>query len=71
MATRKSGAAAAAHSHAELEAELAALKKEVAALRKDSKSKSSGGSDPRVDKLLNMLKELSESWKNRLEKVGL
>ena len=54
MAIKKSGAAAAAHSHAELEAELAALKKEVAAL-KSQLAKSSGGADPRVDKILKAL----------------
>jgi len=37
------------HSHADLEAEVAALKKEL-------KSKKSGGADPRVDKIIEALK---------------
>ena len=70
MATKKSGAAAAAHSHAELEAELAALKKEVAAL-KSQMAKSSAGADPRVDKIISFLKDHHAKWKNKLESLGL
>ena len=40
---------------AELHKQLAALKKEVAALKKEIKVKSSGGADPRVDKIIEVL----------------
>ena len=61
----------AAHKHADLEKELAALKKEVAALKKEleatKKAKSSGGgADPRVDKILEVLKT-SKAFKSHLE----
>ncbi len=41
---------------AALKKEVAALKKEVAALKKELKAKSSGGADPRVDKIIEALK---------------
>jgi len=49
---------------ASLEREVAALKKEVAALKKQlaSKSKSSRGADPRVDKLVEVLKNNADNW---------
>ena len=53
------------------EKDIAALKKEVAALKKELKAKPSGGADPRVDKLIQYLSEVSESWKNKLAKIGL
>jgi outer membrane murein-binding lipoprotein Lpp len=58
----------AAHKHADLEKELAALKKEVAALKKDlaAAKKSGGGADPRVDKILEVLKT-SKAFKSHLE----
>jgi hypothetical protein len=40
---------------AALKKEVAALKKEVAALKKELKAKSSGGADPRVDKIIAIL----------------
>ena len=40
---------------AALKKEVAALKKEIAALKKELKAKSSGGADPRVDKVLEVL----------------
>jgi len=43
---------------AELHKQLAALKKELSALKKELKAKSSGGADPRVDKILSALKHL-------------
>jgi hypothetical protein len=43
---------------AALKKEVAALKKEIAALKKELKAKSSGGADPRVDKILSVLKDL-------------
>lgn len=65
----------AAHSHADLEKELAAIKKEMAALKKEleelKKMKSSGGADPRVDKLIEALKLFGTSEKQKLEKLGL
>lgn len=45
------------HVHAELEKKVTALEKEVAALKKElAKAKSSKGSDPRVDKLWEIIK---------------
>ena len=54
----------------DLAKEVAALKKEVAALKKELKAKSSGGADPRVDKLIQALKG-SIRIKNLLEEAGL
>ena len=68
MAFKKS---AAEECCAKCEKDIAALKKEIAALKKELKAKSSGGADPRVDKLINYLKSISDSWKNRMEKIGL
>lgn len=68
------------HTHVELEKELASLKKELAALKKEladakkdiedtKKTKSSGGSDPRVDKIWESLLNYDPSgFKKRLEK---
>lgn len=55
MATKKS---AAEECCAKCESDIAALKKEIAALKKELKAKSSGGVDPRVDKILSALKDL-------------
>ena len=41
---------------AALKKEVAALKKEVAALKKELKEKSSSGADPRIDKIIEALK---------------
>ena len=38
--------------------ECAALKKEVAALKKELKAKSSGGADPRVDAVIKILQNM-------------
>ena len=46
---------------AELHKQLAALKKEVAALKKELKAKSSGGADPRVDKLWEALERMGKA----------
>ena len=61
------------HRHADLEAEIAALKKEVAALKKAlaSAKKSSGGADPRVDKLIEAVKLFGTGQRQKLEKAGL
>jgi len=60
MPTKKSEES---HSHAALEAEVAALKKEVAALKKELAKKSSGGADPRVDKIWRVLCQMGKkSW---------
>lgn len=60
----------AAHKHADLEKEIAALKKEIAALKKEldaaKKAKSSGGADPRVDKIIEVLKT-SKLFRSHLE----
>ena len=49
MATKKT---AAEECCAKCESDIAALKKEIAALKRALKAKSSGGVDPRVDKLI-------------------
>ena len=51
------------------EKDIAALKKEIAALKKELKAKSSGGADPRVDKIIEALK--LTSFGRYLEKVGI
>lgn len=49
-AKKTTAAAAAQHTHADLEKKVTALEKEVAALKKEL-AKAKGGADPRVDKL--------------------
>lgn len=56
MATKKT---AAEECCAKCESDIAALKKEIAALKKELKAKSSGGSDPRVDTLIKVVKRLN------------
>jgi len=59
---------------AELAAEIAALKKEVAALKEEIGKKSAsdaGGVDPRVVKIVEVLKLSSNSIKQKLEKLDL
>ena len=56
---------------AELKKEVASLKKEIAALKKELKAKSSGGSDPRVDKLIEAIKAHHPRWENSLDRAGL
>ena len=55
---------------AELKKEVASLKKEIAALKKELKAKSSGGSDPRIDKIIEALKSYG-AGRSLMEKVGL
>lgn len=70
MPVKKTTAAAAAqHTHADLEKKVAALEKEVAALKKEL-AKAKGGADPRVDKIINALKSYG-AGKNIMEKAGL
>jgi hypothetical protein len=57
----------AAHTHEDLEREIAALKKEVAAL-KSAGGKSGGAADPRVDKIVEFVKRLNS---NLAERLGL
>ena len=58
MATRKEEV-----SVEDLQKELAALRKEVAALKKELGKKSSGGVDPRVDKIWRVLEQMGKkSW---------
>ena len=49
---------------AKCEKDVAALRKEIAALKKELAKKSTGGADARVEKIINMLKNQSTSWKN-------
>ena len=67
MAIKKS---AAEECCAKCEKDIAALKKEIAALKKELKAKSSGEKDPRVDKLIEALKN-SARIQNLLEGSGL
>ena len=55
---------------AKCEKDVAALRKEVAALKKELAKKSTGGTDPRVDKLLAYLKSSAKVAK-RLASYGL
>lgn len=61
------------HKHENLEKEIAALKKEIAALKKEvvaaKKVAPSGGADPRVDKIIEVL--ILAGNKSKLEKLGL
>ena len=59
------------HGHAALEAEVAKLKKEVAALKRSLASVSKSGSDPRVGKLIEALKNESQRFKKCLEASDL
>ena len=59
MATKKS---AAEECCAKCESDIVGLKKEIAALKKELKAKSSGGADPRVDKIVEALKLLKVDW---------
>ena len=54
-AKKTTAAAAAQHTHADLEKKVAALEKEVAALKKEL-VKAKGGADPRVDNVINAIK---------------
>ena len=60
---------------ADLYKQLAALKKEVAALKAELKKapKGGGGADPRVDKLINILKDHKGNWlaNKYLESLGI
>ena len=66
MATKKE--AVAAHKHDDLLKEIAALKKEVAALQKKcdaccaKQAKGGGGADPRVDKLIEIFRDLGRDY---------
>lgn len=55
---------------AKCEKDIAALKKEIAALKKELKAKSSGGADPRIDKIIEALKSYG-AGRSLMEKVGL
>ena len=61
------GAEVVSHSHEDLEREIAALKKEVAAIRAAG-GKGGGGADPRVDKLVEFVKRVNGYL---AEKIGL
>jgi len=63
MATRKSTSSAAEECCAKCEKDIAALRKEVAALKSALAKKSAGGADPRVDVIIKALtRDPSSSW---------
>jgi len=68
MAIKKS---AAEECCAKCEKDIAALKKEIAALKRELKSKSSSGTDPRVDKLIEALRNESPRFEKCLESAKL
>jgi len=55
---------------AKCESDVAELRKEVAALKREL-AKSPAGADPRVNKIIEALKSYHPRWKKALEKVGL
>lgn len=56
----------------DLQKEIAALKKEVASLKRElGKVKSSGGSDSKVIKVIEWIKNRNPNWKKELENIGL
>tara|TARA_A100001515_G_scaffold103175_1_gene83786 strand:- start:16 stop:213 length:198 start_codon:yes stop_codon:yes gene_type:complete len=55
MALKKSSKSAAEECCAKCESDIAALRKEIAALKRELGKKSAGGADPRVDKLWDAL----------------
>ena len=70
MATKKSTVSSAEECCAKCERDIAALKREIAALKKELAKKSSGGADPRVDAILELLKQ-SNAQRKFLEKKGV
>ena len=56
---------------AKCEKDIAELRKEVAALKRELAKKPAGGADPRVEKLIEAVKNYHPRWKKGLEKVGL
>ena len=68
MALKKSVKSAAEECCAKCTSDIAALKKEIAALKKELAKKSAGGADPRVDKIVDLLKK---HWSGRVENSGL
>ena len=69
MPVKKSSKSAADECCAKCERDLAALRKEISALKTSLAKKSASGADPRVDKLIEALK--LGQFGRWLEKVGL
>lgn len=69
MPTKKTAAASAAECCAKCESDIAALRKEIATLKRELAKKSAGGADPRVDAILELLKQ-SNYQRKFLEKKG-
>ena len=63
-------ASAAEECCAKCEKDIAALKKEIAALKKALSSKSAGGADARVEKLIEYLKLRSSKERNKADKLA-
>jgi len=56
---------------AKCEKDIAALKKEIAGLKKELAKKPAGGTDPRVDKLIEAIKLFGNAQRQKLESNGL
>ena len=66
----KKTAAAAEECCAKCEKDIAALRKEIAALKAELAKKPAGGADPRLDKIIEVIKR-QRNFKIDLEKLGL
>ena len=73
----KSSAAAAASEEslaeccAKCESDIAVLRKEIAALKRELAKKPAGGVDPRLDKLIEVIKASSPAMKGKLSEAPL
>ena len=56
---------------AKCESDVAALRKEIAALKRELAKRPSGGADPRVDKLIEVIKDSSPAMKGKLSQAQL
>ena len=70
MATRKTAKSSAEECCAKCESDIAVLRKEIAALKRELAKKSSGGADPRLDKLISYFKQ-NPNVKRKMEEVGI
>lgn len=69
-AKKTTAAAAAQHTHEDLEKKVAALEKEVAALKKEL-AKAKGDANPKLEKLLLWMKNKNSNWAKDLENLKI